>query len=262
MRWVFFTLILACCLGVLWPYGVAAAESTATRYLDYRGDLGGRIVIGLSLEESQDRQQLRGVYFYKKYLQDLLLEGEYTGDRALVLRERSANGAVSGMFALRFADRDPRGSPGDAQLDQEVLVGKWTSADGTKQYPVYLRQRGITRLSPGQGRYTVAGAMDDALVEHNAQAFYRSVLAGNRKIAARYVAYPVSFFLHGQRRAAANEAEFLKSYRAIFSKEFVARIARDMPHHMFANAEGIMLADGAVWFDEQGKVRRLNNAPP
>ena len=94
--------------------------------------------------------------------------------------------------------------------------------------------------------------MDDARVEDNAQAFYRSVLAGNRKIAARYVAYPVSFFLRGQRRTAANATEFLKFYPAIFTKDFVDRIARDMPHHMFANAEGIMLADGAVWFERTG----------
>jgi hypothetical protein len=113
MRWAFFTLIFACCLGVPWLYGVAAGESTATRYLDYRGDLGGTIVIGLSLEDSQDRTQLRGIYFYKKYLKDLSLEGEYTGERAIVLRERGANGVVSGIFALRFADRDPRGSSGD-----------------------------------------------------------------------------------------------------------------------------------------------------
>ena len=262
MRWAFFTLILACCLGVAWLYGVVAGESTTTRYRDYRGDLGGTIVIGLSLEDSQDRKQLRGVYFYKKYLKDLPLDGEYTGERSIVLRERGANGVVSGIFALRFADRDPRGSSGKAQLDKEVLVGEWTSADSTTQYPVYLRLRGTIHLSPGQSRYAVAGAMDDALIEHNAQAFYRSVLAGNRKIAARYVAYPVSFSLHGKDREAANEAEFLKSYRAIFTKDFVGRIARDMPHHMFANAKGIMLGDGAVWFDEQGKVRRLNHAPP
>src|SRR5262245_56806781 len=113
MRWAFFTLILACCLGGSWLYGVAAGEATATRYLDYRGDLGGTIVIGLSLEDSQDHKQLRGMYFYKKYLKDLLLEGEYTGERTLVLRERGANSAVSGIFALWFADRDPRGSFAD-----------------------------------------------------------------------------------------------------------------------------------------------------
>jgi hypothetical protein len=240
---------------------VAAGESTATRYLGYLGDLGETIVIGLSLEDSQDRTQLRGVYFYKKCFKDLPPEGEYTGERAIVLRERGVNGVVSGMFVLRFADRAPRGSVGDVRLDQEVLVGEWTSADGTKQYPVYLRLRGTMRLSPGQSCYAVAGAMDDALIEHNAQAFYRGVLAGNRKIVARYVTYPVSFFLHGRRRMAANEAEFMKSYRAIFTKDFVKRIAQDIHHQMFANAKGIMLADGAVWFDEQGKVRRFNNAP-
>ena len=91
-------------MGVPWLCGAEAGESTARRYLDYRGDLGGTIVIGLSLEDSQDRQQLRGMYFYKKYLKDLPLDGEYTGERTIVLRERGANSAVGGIFALRFAD--------------------------------------------------------------------------------------------------------------------------------------------------------------
>jgi hypothetical protein len=58
-----------------------------------------------------------------------------------------------------------------------------------------------------------------------------------------------------------NSAEFLKNYDTIFSKAFVAKIAGGVPHHMFANAQGIMIADGAVWFDENGKARNFNNSP-
>jgi hypothetical protein len=29
----------------------------------------------------------------------------------------------------------------------------------------------------------------------------------------------------------------------------------------FANDPGIMLTDGAVWFDENGKARNFNNSP-
>ena len=143
-----------------------------------------------------------------------------------------------------------------------MLVGEWTSADGTRRYPVYLRQTGATRFILGQGRYAVAGAKDDAQVERNAQAFYRAVLAGNRTTAARYVAYPVAFFHNGQRKTAANQSEFLKYYHVIFARNFLSRIADGIPHHMFANADGIMIADGAVWFDEQGKARQLNNMLP
>lgn len=261
MKRPFGTLMLTCCLGMSCLGGPTAAEE-ATRHLDYVGDLDRTIVIALTLEDGADRRRLRGEYFYKKHLRDIPLDGEYTGERALILREHAADGKVSGVFSLRFADRDPRAHGEHSPLDDEVLVGEWASADGRRRHGVYLRLTGATYQRPGEGRYAVAGAADDALVERNAQAFYRAVLSGDRSTAVRQVAYPVSFHLEGRRSAAANEAELLKHYDSIFDKDFIARITSGIPHRMFANHEGIMLADGAVWFDAEGKVTRLNNETP
>ena len=258
----FFIVMIACLLCSPVLSGAQEKGPTEVRYIDYRGDLNKNILIGMSLEDPHDRKKIQGVYFYRKFLQDLHLEGEFVGERDLVLRERAADGTSGGVFTLRFLDRDPRGNFGSARLDKEVLVGEWTGADGKRRYPVYLRQTGTTRLIPGQGRYAVAGAEDDALVERNARAFLEAVLAGKRATAGRYVAYPVAFFQNGQRKTAANQAEFLRYYDAIFTRNFINRIAKGIPHHMFANAEGIMMADGAVWFDEQGKVKQLNNILP
>jgi len=65
--------------------------------------------------------------------------------------------------------------------------------------------------------------------------------------------------LKDKRAKAANEQEFLKNYDRIFSPKFVSRIRAAVPHNMFARDQGIMLADGAVWFDDKGKVFALNN---
>ncbi len=67
------------------------------------------------------------------------------------------------------------------------------------------------------------------------------------------------YFLGGKRVSIGNSAEFLKDYDQIFTAAFVAQIAKGIPHHMFANAQGIMLADGAVWFDAEGKAKHFNN---
>ena len=61
------------------------------------------------------------------------------------------------------------------------------------------------------------------------------------------------------RTKAASAADFLKDYERVFTPPFVARIRSAVPHDMFANAQGIMLADGAVWFNDKGKVFALNN---
>jgi hypothetical protein len=113
--------------------------------------------------------------------------------------------------------------------------------------------------APGTSRYAVAGATNDLPVEKNAKTFYNAVLSGNRAEAAKYVSFPCTYFLNGKRVTAKDSATFLKDYDQVFNAAFIAKISKDVPHHMFANAQGIMLADGAVWFNEQGKARNFNN---
>ena len=63
----------------------------------------------------------------------------------------------------------------------------------------------------------------------------------------------------GKRSRARNEQEFLGDYDRIFTAKFVERLRAAVPHNMFANAQGIMIADGAVWFDDKGRAVALNN---
>ena len=76
-------------------------------------------------------------------------------------------------------------------------------------------------------------------------------MAGKPDVAANYVSFPATFFENGKQKSIDNSAEFLKDYEQIFTAEFVAQITKAIPYHMFVNAQGIMLADGAVWFDAE-----------
>jgi hypothetical protein len=66
-------------------------------------------------------------------------------------------------------------------------------------------------------------------------------------------------FIGPQAGPRSHEQEFLSNYDSIFTGNFIERVRGAIPHNMFANAEGIKIADGAVWFDEKGKVKALNN---
>jgi hypothetical protein len=224
---------------------------------DYLGDLDGKTGIGLTLHQ-RDGQKVSGSYYYKKYLKDIPLSGEFTGERDLVLRENDAKGQPAGTFALHFAESDPRHTRTGDALTVDVLTGKWTSADQSKSYPVYLALSTIVGAPAGQ-RYRVAGASDDASVERNVQAFCAAVERGDRKAVAGDLAYPVTFSLEGRRSRASSEQEFLTDYDRIFTPKFVERIRHAIPHNMFANSQGIMIGDGAVWFDEKGRAKALNN---
>jgi len=225
--------------------------------LEYTGDLNRTNVIRLSLNDQPPR--VSGSYFYKKWLKDIPLTGEYVGERGIVLREHDAQGRVTGTFSLEFVDKDPRQNFKDAVLKKEVLIGTWTGPDRQAPQRVYLRMTGETRISDGQNRYSVAGAADPALVERNAQAFYDAVLKGDRRAASRYASYPLSYNDGGQRKQAATAEIFVQAFSRIFTKSFVARIREGIPHNMFANSRGIMLGQGEVWFNDEGKAFSLNN---
>lgn len=236
-----------------------AAELLADPGLyDYTGDLDSKILIGLTLHQ-RDGQKLAGSYFYKRYLKDIPLSGEFTAERDVTLRDNDAEGKPAGIFTLHFEEKDPRRTRGGSSpLTEDVFTGTWTSADGKKTLPVHLKLAHIVGGEPGH-RYPVAGAEDDALIERNAQAFCRAVEKGDRQAVAKLTRYPLGFFLGGRRVKAANQQDFLKNYDRIFTAEFVTRIRAAVPHNMFARDQGIMLGDGAVWFDDKGKVVALNN---
>ena len=248
------------CLSVVLLAVTAFAERPLDEpgLYDYSGDLDGKIVIGLTLHQ-RDGQKLTGSYFYTRYLKDIPLSGEFTGERDLVLRENDAQGKPAGTFTLHFAESDPRHRLSSAApLADDVLTGTWTSADNARSLAVYL---GLAHIVYGESghRYRAAGADDDSLIERNAQAFCRAVAKGDRQEVAKLTQYPVAFSLGGKRVKAASAEEFLKYYDRIFTSNFRARIRTGVPHNMFARDQGIMLADGAVWFDDKGKVVALNN---
>jgi hypothetical protein len=223
----------------------------------YSGTLGESTGIGMTLYASGTA--IEGAYFYRKYLQDIPLQGAATSARDITLQEQDAAGTTKGTFHLHLAEHDPRFRSTEI-LQGEVLQGTWSGTDGAKTFPVALTvDHGCSKL--GRREYEVAGANDDAPVEKNVQAFYSAVVAGKREEVAKYVSYPCTFFRDGKRSEINNPTEFLKNYDAIFTNEFEAKIANGVPHHMFANSQGIMIADGAVWFDAEGKARSFNNSP-
>jgi hypothetical protein len=217
----------------------------------YSGTLGESAGIGTMLQVKD--KALDGVGFYSKHL-----AGNATGEGDLSLQQTDAAGAVKGTFRLHLAEQD-RQFRSTEVLPGEVLKGTWTSADGVT-YPVLLRMQREC-VKPGGREYEVAGAKDDAVVDKNAPAFYNAVRQGKREKTAKYVSYPCTFIRDGKPVPVKNAAEFLKNYGAIFTNAFVAKIAGGVRHYMFANYRGIMIADGAVWFDENGKARNFHNFP-
>ena len=258
------SILAALLLYGLFPVSARRAKASDEDRKDYRelmeyeGDLGVNSVIRLSIEKRA--KQISGVYFLKRTLKDIPLEGEYITDRDIVLHETDKDGIAGATFSLAFAEKDPRGHfNSDRPLTDEVLTGSWSNADNTESHPVYLYLMCERFLAKDETRYSVAGSTNDALAEKNAQSFYSAVLKGNRLLAAKYVDFPLSFNWKGKPVQALTMRDFLRDYDSIFTKDFVSKIAAGIPHNMWASDQGIRLGDGEVWFDGKGKASHLTN---
>lgn len=244
--------LLQCLLLAALLIPVSAQEPVGEVYV-YVGERGpGAPMVLLLWEEGT---ALKGLYFLKQNLADIPLRVQRTGARSILLEEVNAGGNVSGTFTLAFAEKDPRGRFGNSVLDKEVLVGSWTAAGAASE--VYLSADNIRNRNPGMPWYEQAGASSDAQVERNAQAFYSAVLNGTREAAADLIRYPVLYIGPKTTRTILDRKAFLRLYNSIFVPEYVACVARGIPHYMFSRDSGIMLSDGAVWFDQEGMVKSL-----
>ena len=220
---------------------------------EYQGTMNQSIAIGLTLTHDPG-DRLHGVYYYLKYFKDIPLEGGYTEDHRLILREHGHHGVLRGTFQLQPSE------PGsdDWVSREQHLVGTWTDATGARSYPVDIRIVTIrdSLMVSNAKMYPTSPQM-----ERNVQAFYFAVLRGDKQAAASHVHNPLPINFK-PKRVARNKAEFLKLYDQIFTKEYVDCIRRGVPHHLWANSSGWMIDIGEVWFNEKGEVTQINPCRP
>jgi hypothetical protein len=214
--------------------------------LDYQGTVGpAKIGLTFVIDTSAVPH---GAYFYFKYLKDIPLKGSFAPD-GFVLNEYDQSGKASGTFHLKISSEG-----GDAKAEKplnlgntSMLTGTWTSADGSRSLPVSLKQVGWTSGSEGH-RYGVFGS--DADMERKIQGFYSDVQHGNKQAAAALVSYPLR--VNSLKLTVKDQRQFLVDYERVFTPDFVRCLQQYPPHNLFVNAQGIMLGQGELWFDEHG----------
>ncbi len=229
---------------------------------NYSGDINEKYKIGMTL--IIDGDQVEGVYFYTRYLTDIKISGHiYYGNR-IRLAEYDEQDNVRAMFDGEFlahTDQDPRNRFGGRSYDlhREILVGQWKRVDSDHAMPFYLGNSSITYRKKGEPRYAVAGAVDDELIHKRARRFRNAVRDDDRPTVAESMLYPGALRISDDDiRDINNEREFLEHYDKIFTPAFRQIIGNSVPHNMFVKYSGIMLGNGEVWFDHNGKVFHIN----
>lgn len=214
--------------------------------LDYQGNVGpAKIGLTFVIDTSATPH---GSYFYFKYLKDIPLKGSFASD-GFVLNEYDQGGKVSGTFHLKISTEgvDAKGEKTPNLGNTSILTGTWTSADNSRSFPVKLKQVGWMSGSEGH-RYEAFGS--DADVEGRIQRFYTDVQHGNKQAAAALVSYPLR--VNALKLTIKDQRQFLADYDLVFTSDFVRCLQQYPPHNLFVNAQGIMLGQGELWFDEHG----------
>jgi hypothetical protein len=221
---------------------------------NYNGDLSNSLRIRMTLVF--DGSRLRGRYTYATQLKDIDLEGKVRDGRDVVLDEKDAAGRVVARFTGRFAERDPRGTYGDSPLTCDVITGVWQREGATDQRPFYVHSVEATSGSLDH-RYGAAGARDDDRVHRNAARFQEAVKRGDKNAVAAQITYPIRIEMEGKAKTLRSPGEFVRQYDAILTPRTRAAILDDIPRYMFVRDEGMMLANGIVWFGTDGRVISL-----
>jgi hypothetical protein len=224
---------------------------------NYDGTIGDKYRIRATLAIIGNK--IEGVYFYSTHLKDIHIKGMITDGTRITMDELDSKGNTTGRFEGNFPEYDPKGKFGSNKLRCEVIVGSWSSIGKPDiKLPFSLS---LTSETGGtlKNLYSAAGAKNDDLIHRNAKRFCDAVKSGDKKTVASCIDYPIKVTLQKGKKTIGNSKELMDNYDLIFLPPYVEAISKAIPRNMFARDQGIMLGNGEVWFNADGKVIALNN---
>ncbi len=141
--------------------------------------------------------------------------------------------------------------------DCSAISGTWRDPRNGHSSPLRLAEDGAIGGTLAH-RYDAAGATSDHVVDMNVRAFRRAVIARDARTASNFIAYPLRVHSGSKSRMIPNRATLLAQYDRIFTPGVRAEIERAVPADLFSRDQGVMLGDGIVWFNENGKAISIN----
>ncbi|PTE01424.1 hypothetical protein C7830_09305 [Pandoraea apista] len=230
----------------------------ANHLMTYSGQLGERNPLRLVLRPTSGGK-LEGRYANASSQSDTYLTGKLEARSRLQLTEFDAGGMPRATFEGEFSSNDDVNRQRGASSTCEVISGQWKDLRSGRSVPFELA---LTSIQSGKidHLYGVAGVNDDETVNRAATQFRKGVLDDRRDVVAQSIRYPLHVSLRGKTLILRNPKSLLARYNEIFTDGYVRTIGAAVPRLMFARDQGVMLGDGAVWFDANGRVIGLNRS--
>ncbi|AFC86929.1 hypothetical protein [Frateuria aurantia] len=80
------------------------------------------------------------------------------------------------------------------------------------------------------------------------QHFQAAVLAGDKAKVAAAMHYPITVHMEGKQWTLYKPSEFTDVYAHVFTPSLIEMVRRQRYADLFANDQGVMLGQGAIWF--------------
>jgi hypothetical protein len=201
--------------------------------------IGGSVTLkdGTSLDEAH--------YFYDSQLKNIPLTGAVNGS-TVTLTEPGG-----GVFHLKMQGNGGVGGDGSSLETSVGLRGTWTQ--GAQTLPVALSMDTAYPGEPSAHRYADVTSQSDVAFEARVKRFLDAVLAGDKKLAAATVSYPLA--INGPPNyKIRTPAALIANWSRIFTPKLLADLRKAVPHEMFVHEGQAMVDDGTAWFDAKGVV--------
>lgn len=230
----------------------------ANHLMTYSGQLGERNPLRLVLRPTSGGK-LEGRYANASSQSDTYLTGKLEAKSRLHLTEFDAGGMPRATFEGEFSSSDDTNRQRGASPACEAISGQWKDLRTGRSVPFELTLSSIQSGKIGH-LYGIAGVSDDETINRAATQFRKGVLDDRRDVVAQLIRYPLHVSLRGKTLILRNPKSLLARYNEIFTDSYVRTIGAAVPRLMFARDQGVMLGDGAVWFDANGRVIGLNRS--
>ena len=221
---------------------------------EFSGTIDGKHQIEMLLQ-FDGGYQVSGVYYYHRYLKDIYLKGEIVDDgRLLKLIEFDNDGSPAAELSLPL-ERPSQLIDGMPTFEQDrPLDGTWRSRKNEKSLLISLESQGGFAGKVGD----IYGQGNDSAIHAQMMAFWVALKNGDKTKVASCLSYPVRVNSEADQRKHMSKQEFIAEYDNIFTAVFIAKIISHPPRNLWHNYQGIMLAQGSIWFDLEGKVITIN----
>lgn len=212
------------------------------------------------------RGYAEAAYSYVDSTSDIILKGKLSRNgKNIELREVRKDGARGEVFKGRFADHDPKfPSMKYARSKCEVIKGKWYDPRGRKSYEFYLSTIIYGGSDDLKHFYDSENGFDDEIIHSAVRNFKDAVRAGDKKLVASMMEYPVRVNLsESDHRMVHSPSQFIKIYDVLFDECYESVILSSFGRYLFGDATGnIALGSGKVWFNRDGRIVTLNALRP